>query len=123
MNSLKVTTEVRSILLESEELTDLVGEKIFPLVAPVDTEGDFIVYQRDGYKTEHTKMGKYMDKPMVYVNVVSDDYDRSQTIASIVLDALEGIYSSPRMRIVLEDSTEDFSEGKYIQVLLFSIEV
>ncbi|WP_042372641.1 hypothetical protein [Bacteroides neonati] len=122
MNKLKITTEVRSILLNSPEIFELIGERVFPLVAPADTDGDFIVYQRDGYKIESTKMGRCIDKPMVYINTVSDDYDRSQDLASIVYELLEGDFESPNMRIRLEDSTEDYADGKYIQVLLFSIQ-
>lgn len=34
MNKLKITTEVRSILLNSPEIFELIGERVFPLVAP-----------------------------------------------------------------------------------------
>lgn len=122
MNKFKVTTEIRSLLLSSPAISALVQDKIFPLVAPTDTQGDFIIYQRDGYKTEYTKMGRYMDKPLVYVNAVSDDYDRSQEIASAIYDWLEDDFVNPAMRIRLEDSTEDYGDGKFIQVLQFSIE-
>lgn len=122
MNKFKVTTEIRSLLLSSPAISSLVQDKIFPLVAPTDTQGDFIIYQRDGYKTEYTKMGRYMDKPLVYINAVSDDYDRSQEIASVIYDYLEGDFVNPTMRIRLEDSTEDYEDGKFIQVLQFSIE-
>lgn len=43
MNKLAITTEIRSILLDSEEITSLIGKKIFPVVAPLKTEGDFII--------------------------------------------------------------------------------
>lgn len=122
MNKFKVTTEIRSLLLSSPVISAFVQDKIFPLVAPTDTQGDFIIYQRDGYKTEYTKMGRYMDKPLVYINAVSDDYDRSQEIASAIYDYLEGDFANPTMRIRLEDSTEDYEDGKFIQVLQFSIE-
>ena len=122
MNKLKVTTEIRSLLLSSPAISALVQDKIFPLVAPTDTQGDFMIYQRDGYKTDYTKMGRYMDKPLVYINAVSDDYDRSQEIASAIYDWLEDDFINPTMRIRLEDSTEDYEDGKFIQVLQFSIE-
>lgn len=122
MNKFKVTTEVRGLLLDSPEIFALIGERIFPLVAPVDTDGDFIVYQRDGYKQERTQMGVSTQKPQVYVNAISSDYDRSQELASLIYEVLEGDFTNPTMRIRLEDSTEDYEDGKYIQVLLFSIE-
>lgn len=122
MNKLAITTEIRSILLDSKEITSLIGKKIFPIVAPAKTEGDFIIYQRDGYKQEYTKMGVSRQIPTVFVNAVSDDYERSLELASLIYEALEGNFSDPDMTIHLEDSTEDYSEGKYFQVLQFSVE-
>lgn len=122
MNKFKVTTEVRSLLLDSPEVFALIEKRIFPLFAPEDTDGDFITYQRDGYKQERTQMGVSTQKPQVYVNAVSNDYDRSQELASLIYETLEGTFKNPDMKIHLEDSTEDYADGKYIQVLLFSIE-
>ncbi|UBD64383.1 DUF3168 domain-containing protein [Bacteroides salyersiae] len=122
MNKLAITTEVRGILLETEEITSLIGQKVFPVVAPMNTEGDFIIYQRDGYKQEYTKMGVARQIPTVFVNAVSDDYERSLQLASLIYEALEGSFSNPNMTIHLEDSTEDYSDGKYFQVLQFSVE-
>ena len=122
MNKLAITTEVRGILLKTEEITSLIGQKVFPVVAPMNTEGDFIIYQRDGYKQEYTKMGVARQIPTVFVNAVSDDYERSLQLASLIYEALEGSFSNPDMTIHLEDSTEDYSDGKYFQVLQFSVE-
>ena len=122
MNKLAITTEVRGILLETEEITSLIGQKVFPVVAPMNTEGDFIIYQRDGYKQEYTKMGVARQIPTVFVNAVSDDYERSLQLASLIYEALEGSFSNPNMTIHLEDYTEDYSDGKYFQVLQFSVE-
>lgn len=119
MNIFTITNDVREILLRSEELKEMVGDKIFPIIAPENTEGDFICYQRDGFKQTRTKMGNATNNPIVFVNVVSDDYDRSQKIASLVRDVLEGSYED--MTIEMEDSSEDYDGSKFIQVLLFSI--
>lgn len=119
MNIFTVTNDVREILLRSEELKSLIGDKIFPIVAPENTDGDFICYQRDRYKQERCKMGNVRDNPSVYVSCVSADYDRSQQIASLVRDVLEGEYED--MNIELEECAEDFDSDKYIQIMLFSI--
>ena len=113
MNMFKITTEVRAILLASDSIKDIVDEKIFPVIAPENTEGDFIVYQRDGYKRQ---------VPIVNVIAVSENYDRSQELASLIYDTLSGDFTDPDIYIELEDSTEDFIDNKYIQVLQFSIE-
>lgn len=118
---IKITTEVRAILLDSEEIKAYVGEKIFPIIAPENTDGDFIVYQRDGCKQDTTKFGVASQTPLVNVTVISEDYDRGQGLASLIYDALSGDFTNPDIYIQLEDSTEDFIDNKYIQVLQFSI--
>ena len=122
MNMFKITTEVRAILLASDSVKDIVDEKIFPVIAPENTEGDFIVYQRDGYKQDSTKFGVYRQVPIVNVIAVSENYVRSQELASLIYDTLSGDFTDPDIHIEFEDSTEDFIDNKYVQVLQFSIE-
>lgn len=121
MNMFGITTEIRGILLESKDISTVIGRKIYPIVAPDGTDGDFIVYQRDGYQQEYSKMGVARQIPIVYVSVISDNYDRSNQIASLIYSALEGSFKNPTMTIHLEDSTEDYVDNKYVQVLQFSI--
>lgn len=121
MDMFKITTEIRSILLASGEITAVIEEKVFPIIAPENTAGDFIVYQRDGFKQEYTQMGIASQSPLVNVTAVSDNYDRSQDLASLIYDTLSGDFRDPDITIRLEDSTEDFIDNKYIQILQFSI--
>lgn len=118
----KIITEVVKLLRESEELTAMIGTKIFPIIAPEGTEGDFVAYQRDGLKIERSKMGTALQRSYFYITVVSDDYDRSLSIAEIVYDTLVGEFSEPSMRIDIEDYTEDVVDKKYLQTLQFSIQ-
>ena len=67
-------------------------------------------------------MGIARQIPTIFVTVVSVDYARSLQLASLIYEALEGSFSNPNMTIHLEDSTEDYSDGKYFQVLQFSVE-
>lgn len=118
----KIITEVVKLLRESEELAAMVGPKIFPIVAPEGTVGDFVSYQRDGPDIESSKMGTALQRSYFYINVVSDDYDRSLDIADTIYDTLEGDFVNPDMRIRLTDYTEDYVDKKFLQVLQFSIQ-
>lgn len=120
-NKFKVSSVIRDLLAQNEELMGMVSGRIFPLYAKDNTKGDFILYKREEYSIDHTKMGDSGNKCQVFVNVVSDDYDRSQDIAVLIFGILHGDYSDG-MKIRLVDSTEDTVDKKYIQVLLFSIE-
>ncbi len=121
MNHFAITSVLRQLMLQDSKIKELVGEKIFPLMAPLGTKGDFILYQRDGYAIANTKMGRYQQEPLVFINIISDDYDRSQKLAGLVHDCLVGNYDT--MEVSLEDSSEDISDKKYIQILLFKIKL
>lgn len=118
----KITTAIRSLLLDSPNVAALVGRSVFPILAEKGTEGDFITYQRDGYFIERSGMGIVRQMCKVFVSAVSADYERSVALAELIFETLEGSYTEPDMTIRLEDSTEEAVDGKYIQILLFSIE-
>lgn len=122
ISKFKVTSEISTILLADEKIVAFVGDNIFPLNAEKDTKGDFIIYMRDEYSIDRSKMGIVSQKCNVYINAISSSYNRSQELADLIFKVLEGTFKNPDMEIHLEDSTEDYADGKYIQVLLFSIE-
>lgn len=118
----KATTIMRTLLLEDDRITKLISDKIFPLVAAENTEGDFIIYQRDEYSREYDKMSITSQKCRVFFNAVSDKYIISQEIAYLIDDILSGYWEDHKLNIKLVDSKEEFEAGKYIQVSLFEIE-
>ena len=121
-----VCTEIRKMLLEDSKIKELVDNKIFPIVAPEGTVGNFIVYVRDQYSISKTKQGIYEQQCIVFVSCISDKYDVSQEIADAVFQSLVGRYKIDTGKIVINsiemlDSTEDYGKGMYIQTLEFSI--
>ena len=117
----EASKEIRGVLLDDASIVEAVGDNVFPLVADEGTEGDYITLQRDGFIQDTTKMGVARRDPYVYVCVVSADSQRSQDIAGLVVKALEGRYTEPEMEIRLEDDTEEYEAGKYIQVMKFLV--
>lgn len=117
----EASKEIRGVLLDDASIVEAVGDNVFPLVADEGTEGDYITQQRDGFIQDTTKMGVARRDPYVYVCVVSADSQRSQDIAGLVVKALEGRYTDPEMEIRLEDDTEEYEAGKYIQVMKFLV--
>ena len=126
----KVTTVLRKFLMNNQSINLLVGKRIFPVLSIEEAgEGDFIVYQRESYSQMKTKMGIYDQQVSVIISCVSSDYDTSQEIAEQVYLTLQDIcnYKDEETgiiinRIDLEDSTEDYGGGRFIQVLKFKVE-
>lgn len=119
LTKFKIGTLIRKLIIEDEQINTLIGENIFPLIAPEDTQGSFIIYKRDEYSKNYTKDGIYRENCVIYITVVSDTYDEAQKIAIMINDLLEGYGQT--FKIKLTDSTEDYEDNKFIQVLQFTI--
>lgn len=121
-----VCTLIRERLLNDEKIKELVGNKIFPIIAPEATEGNYIVYVRDEYSIDRTKTGIAFHNCIVFISCVSSSYDESQKIADAVFQCLDGRYKINTKAqninaIEMIDSTEDYDGDVYIQTLSFSI--
>lgn len=120
-----IGNDIRDILLADPEVSAQVSaEHIYPLVAPENTKGDFIVYIRQKYSKETVKAGVYEDECEVAVVGVSDNYDNAIALASKIDNALTGTHtndSGRKIQIILADSTEVFEDNKYIETLVFKI--
>lgn len=114
---------VRDILLSNQDVVDMIGDNVYPIVAPENCEGDFLIYRRMQYTKSSVKMGVYEDNCEVGIVAVSDNYDNSALLASKIDNALTGkhIIDGIRIDINLSDSTENFEDNKYIQTLIFKI--
>lgn len=121
MNIFDVTAEVRSILLQSDVIKNFVGDRLFPVIAPEDTDGDIIVYWRDEARQDYTKWGVANRSVVIRIAAVSESYERSVALASNVYDAISGGFYDLGITLSLEDALEDFDKGKFIQLLDFSI--
>lgn len=119
----KVGNVLRAILVNDEEISKLIGTKVYPLIAPENTVGDFILYKRESYSKHWAKAGVYEDDCTVAITIVSDNYDSGLDLAEKVDNALVGRHTvdGSQIQIDLVDSTESFEDLKYIEVLLFSI--
>ena len=119
LEKLTISIYARGLLLADEEIQALVGDKIFPSIAPTDTPSPFVVYERDAYSTYDTKFGIYREEAKVVFEVVTDDYDEGLQIAVAIHRVLQGKHGEFDFQIV--DSAEFHREGKFRQLLDFKI--
>lgn len=118
----KAIRDVKLLLSHSSTIQSFVENKIYALVAPQDTEGDFITLRRDGYRRQDTKMGVSLQSSIFYVFAISDSYNRSLDIADAIYDALEGDHHHLDLRIRMEDYAEEYIDQKFVQILKFNLE-
>lgn len=121
-----VCTLLRELLLKDEEVSKYVKNQVYPIIAPENTSGNYIVYIRDEYSIERTKQGIYNQNCIVYISCVSTNYDTSQEIADAVFQCLDNKYNISNDKQYIEsiemiDSTEDYDGDVFIQTLQFKI--
>lgn len=116
---LTVGSYARTYLLTIPAIAAIVGNRIYPGIAPEGTTGTFVVYERDSYEVLNSKMGIYLQEANIAYEVVSDTYDEGQTLAVLILENLQGRHNGLQFDVV--DSAEYYTEKKYRQIILFKI--
>jgi hypothetical protein len=116
--SLQIGKAIYSLLSSDDELTNKVHNKIFPLIANINTTFPFIVYKRDSIEPQYTK--DYLTGETITMEIViaSNDYVESIEIADKVrsiLDNYRGTVEGISIRnIRMTEADEDYLEDTYI---------
>ena len=116
-----IMNDMRATLLADGRIKELIGEKISPIIIPGETEGDAVYYSSYGLKSEDTKHGIYSYSMHVAYSVVSDDCDRMNEIAWLIVEALSGEFETPNIRVSVEDKDEMSQDGKFIKSIDFLV--
>lgn len=87
--SISIIKELRKILLSNVELKTLVGERIFPLVADVETNYPFIVIKRNSLTVNYSKDILLLDENLLTFSILAEDYEKAVNIAELVRTTLE----------------------------------
>lgn len=122
MKNFKVGKDLTAILLADATVQNLVGNKVFPLVANAGTTFPFIVYRRNGYRPYSNK--DYTDE-VAYIElaVLSDNYIDGVQVADAVGNALDDKETQTIDEIVIENASEEYNSDTYIQKINLKITI
>ena len=117
---------MKDILLSSDKIVELVGDYVYPCVAPENTEGNFYIYNRVNYKREFVKLDTVIqeDTATILLRAVSDDYDTSLTMAELADEVLSGLHRNDDGVVInfrLVNSKEGFDGFQYYQDMFFAV--
>ena len=118
---ISILKSIYKLLSANVELTSIVGNRMYPIIANEDTIFPFIIYQRDSVSAEYTKDWRTNDNINISINIASTTYNQSIDIAELVRTAIEGKKVDNINTIRLTGCDEDFVENTYIQSLHFSV--
>jgi len=115
-----IGAEVYALLKASKELTAIVGDKIYPMIADEGTTFPFVVYQRSGTAAAGDKDGSEQ-RVSVAVTVAADNYRASVEAATAALEALQNHTTEHIDDIRLDSAAEAWYNDTFLQTLNFSL--
>ena len=124
---------IQSILINKQELTNIVGTNIFPVMIPQSIESPAIRYYVHGTSPSDTKDGiSELDTYMIYVDCFSTSYYQVSVMALQVRNAMDrkfGTFEGVDIdNIFFVDCIDDYEEstnerGEYIKHVIFKVRV
>lgn len=122
---LQLGKAINALLSANADITEKVGNRIYPLVSKVDCDFPFIVYQRMAVLPTYTKDALVSEEQNYSITVLSATYAESVELADAVRDAMElesGTFAGQRIRMVrLTSVNESWLNDTYIQELNFTL--
>lgn len=118
-SSISVIKHIFRILSSDKTLNEMVGNKIFPIIAENDITFPFILVTRTSITPITFKTGVAVDKVTFQVVIEDIDYFRTVNIAERVRELLELRHSDYFKRIEFSSCNEDFMNDTYRQTLQF----
>lgn len=114
-------------LLSTDNIKSVVNNKVYPLIASLNTTFPYIVFQRTS-TPYNSKDNIYQDNVNIEIIAVSDNYDKSVELAELIRNELEGkrnitVEGFRIASIKLIDSSESYSNDAYLQSLTFNFRI
>lgn len=127
MNILYFNTAIYSILSGNQEIKKMVGNNIYPVVAPLNTKNPYIVFKRQISVQNDNKDSRY-SIVSIELNVYSNNYQQSIQLAELVKNTLEDIYNKEvegfKIKYIVSTSIdEDYNEDYYSQTMYFDSKI
>lgn len=117
---LSINKYIYSILSSSNDLKEIVGSNIYPLVAEEETTFPFVVFRRNNITPNYTKKQVANDSVSFVVSIADTNYSKTVDISEIIRNELE-LHSDDYFQLIqLESVSEDFVENAYVQELNFN---
>jgi hypothetical protein len=125
MDTLDIGKVITSILMNDTTMQGYIGNRIFPIIAEVDTKFPFVIYQRNSLTTQLTKDGLYEGTAVIEIAIASDKYQPSMEIAKrvkSVLTSIRGAHNGFNIeQVELSDASEQYVDYSFVQDLTFNI--
>lgn len=121
--SISVNKHIYNLLINDTILNELVGDKIYPLVAEESVSYPFVIFNKEKAEAFYTKDLLCYDQVVVNVAIVAKNYFDTVQISERVRAILENYRDNYFYNIFLDEVTEEFVEDAFVQQLQFSAKI
>ena len=120
MTSISINKEIYNILNTDETIKNIVGNRLFPLIAEENTSFPFIIYRKDAVTPQYSKDGKSMDIVDFHITCISNEYAHTVDLCERVRELFERRRDDYFKHVEVTSITEDFSDDAYIHDIHFA---
>lgn len=121
--AISANKHIYQLLSSDSGLTEMVGEKIYPLVAEESVTYPFIIFTKESVNGNYTKDFLTSDTVTISVVIAANNYFQTVNIAERVRAILENYRDSYFYSVLLDNVTEEYIEDAFIQQLQFSAKI
>lgn len=116
--ALSINKYIYNILTNDVQLSEMVGKKIYPVIAEENVTYPFVIFKRQAITPVYAKNSLQYDSCTFSVAVVTNTYIQTVEIAERVRTILE-CYDGDIKQVRLSSVNEEFLDDAYIQELTF----
>ena len=121
--AISANKHIYSLLKEDSQLGEMVGDKIYPLVAEESVTYPFVIFSKEAVNGNYSKDLLMYDSATISVAIAANNYFETVNIAERVRAILENHRDSYFYNILLENVTEEYIEDAFVQQLQFSAKI
>jgi hypothetical protein len=106
-----------TVLVSDPAVAAVVGQRVYPVIAPATADLPFITWRRSGVQRSHT-LGGPMGMPTVVMSVdlYAVTYEAVRELADRIRRALDGYGGSPSDSVVVDNVSLDNEADGFIQL-------
>lgn len=127
MTTIQIGKVINALLNADTNLSEMIGNRVFPIVSKEGTQYPFVVYRRNSVTPTYCKDGLASETASVDVVIASNTYTSSIEVADRVRAAIDKracvFQDTTVTNIEMTTAEEDFVDDTYIQTLNFNFTI
>ncbi len=127
MTTIQIGKVINALLNADSGLSEMIGNRVFPLVSKEGTQYPFVVYRRNSVTPTYCKDGLASETASVDIVIASNTYTNSIEVADRVRAAIDKracvFQDTTVSNIEMTTAEEDFVDDTYIQTLNFNFTI